>query len=125
MVNLNGIDSQVAAIVGSGPAGNPAAIRACAEEFRADARQVGELANVVKSSHVQLEFEGPAADRLKTSVAKYEVEIQQCSARLAEIARTLDHAAGQLAADQRAHGKRVASVREQLVSERTRAAAGS
>lgn len=122
MVDLRSIDQQVAAIVGAGPAGSPGAIRACAEEFRSDARQTEAMVDALAHHHAGLKFEGPAADRLRTDVTNFKREIHDSARRLSEIARTLDLAATRLAHEQTAHRRHAEAVRQDLINEQRRKA---
>jgi hypothetical protein len=119
MVNLSQIEGQIGRMFGSGPAGDPAAIRACAREFLNDAQAVREKKGEVEAHyrHLDGQFEGPAASRLAASMHALIARLGKEGEQLLETAHALEKAATHLQAEKSAFNQRVEHGRQQLIAQ--------
>src|SRR4051812_47692617 len=121
MIDLARIAREALGIAGPAPAGDPAAIRALAVQYRRLSQRIRDERARVAAGCDGMQFDGPAADRFRDRGHALLARLDREAAELAELADFLDRAAGQLASAQHAHGAQLERIRAGLVSQAERA----
>jgi uncharacterized protein YukE len=122
VINLEEIIRQAKVIAGPPPAGDPALLRDLARQYRHRAVEVHEQRKRAATSHAQMQFEGPVADRLRQKVEQDCRLLDRLADQLTDLADFLDRAAERLAADQRLHQTTFVRIKDRLLAEAERAA---
>lgn len=119
MVNYSQIERQLASMFGAGPQGDPAAIRACAREFRNDAREVAARRDALNGHHRRLaeHFQGPAANKVAARMQKLLGRLDKHGQQLEQTAAALDAAAIHLESEKSAFKNRVQAGRAKLIAQ--------
>jgi hypothetical protein len=94
--------------------GDPDGMRSLAASLRADAEGVAVVAAKAASTIDGLEFYGPAADRIDGEVRTSAKGAGQLADRLLAVAATLDRAAAEVEAEQRARERKLDELRREL-----------
>lgn len=91
------------------PVGDPAAIRAKADELRHAARALETVFSAVTNKVDDTVFEGPAAERWRAGMRRQRTDAERSYATLIEVAARLDSTAAAIEAE--IHARRIAELR--------------
>lgn len=86
--------------------GDPAGMRAKAAELRARAEGVSVWADRLAGQVGRMEYQGPAANRLRDRMSGWQQGVKSAAGELAELADVLLRSAAEVEARQRAAGRR-------------------